>query len=652
MSSIRKCFSLAIASSTVVLAPVAITPALAQQDAQPTTMLVIESAGLGSVFHSDKDKALRDAFAMIPGKFSEYRAMVPDLQEIPEFMTDTAFTALSSPWRLGVTDQGFDQQSGSPGVGIVMSFQMPKDNGKAHADSMHQTISTLMMMSGMPMEIGESDKYNTMSAFTVPFMFPVPVSFGPREAKDGWRYEFHLGAVSNPDQAFMDMPVDRGVDTVMSGKIDLASFTPYVNMAIGMAQMAGPEVGMIFDSLSETGLIGEDAITMEFTSGYKGNQSLGRYTMKSLGLERGLRMGLTDMVVTKGDLAVIPQDSTFAEIRKFDMQAQWDQMREQLGGFVPEEQMEEGLGMFRQMTGFDLETQVIPSLGNTVTFYISDTTGGSSWMSSTMLLSLNDSETFSSFWNSMTNMVNAMVAEETAGQLMGMRFASYEHSGASFSQMQFPGLPIPFEPTFSVSGDWLVVGITPQACHAAVNQAKKNRGGLNDNKAFSKAMKGAPDMTSIVFVDSARTLRDGYPYVTMLGSAVSNFVRANSLDGPNNGPGMVVPTYAELAEGVSPAVMYTYWDGDDFVARSVSDSSILVNIAAVLGIADIGDIISSALVGGGIGAAISEQTHSSNSSSNDWEEWDEGDDDEWEEDEHVVEEEEHEHEHEHEHELH
>jgi len=631
MSSKLKRLSLASTCTTVVLASVAITPVFAQQDAKPTTMLVIEASGLSSVLPSKKDRALRDALAMIPGKAAEYREKIDDLQEIPEFMLDAAFTAMSSPWRLAITDQGFDQQSGTPGIGLVMSFKMPNENGKLHADSMHNTISALMQMAGMPMEIGQSDTFNTMSAFTVPFMFPLPVDFGPRQAKDGWRYEFHVGAVADPDQAFRDMPVDRGIDTVMSGKIDLAAFTPYVNMAAGMLQMAGPEAVAAIDSMRESGIIGEDAITMEFTSGYKGDQSIGRFTMKGLGIERGLLLGMTDAVVTKGDLAVVPKDSTLVEIRKIDIQSQWQQLREQLSQFVPAEQFDEMLGQFRQMTGFDLDTQVIPSLGNTVTFYISDTTGGSSWMSSTLLLSLEDPETFSSFWKSSTGIVNAMAGEQTAGQPMGVRFASYEVAGMPFTQLQFPGLPVPFEPTFSVAGDWFVMGITPQACHAAAKQAKKGRGGIGDNKAFARAMKGLPDVTSIVFIDSARTLRDGYPYVTMFGSAVANFVRANTPDGQNNGPGMLVPSYSDLAEGVSPSIMYSYWDGDDFVARTVSDSSMLVNIASVLGIADIGDLISSALVGAGIGAAIAEQGQQGGFSDTDWQEWDDGDDDVWEE---------------------
>ncbi|MEQ9617477.1 MAG: hypothetical protein RLN60_05520 [Phycisphaerales bacterium] len=635
MSTLRTRLACGFVSAAAIVSPLATAPAMAQG---VKTMIVVESAGLGELLPSEKDKALRDAIAMIPAKFGEFRATMPELQQIPEFMTDSAFTAISSPWRLAITDKGFDQNAGTPGVGLVMSFRMPNENGKAHADSMHQTISAMMQMSGMPMPIEQSAKYNSMSSFTVPFMFPLPVNFGPRQAGDGWRYEFHVGAVVDPDSAFADLPAAGGTNAVMRGKVDLSTFTPFVNMAANMAAIGGPEVVAMFDSLRESGLIGEDAITVDFVSGYQGNKSVGTFTMRGLGHERGVMMGLTDHVISAKDMAAVPADATFAEIKKIDFQTQWNNFRSQMEQFAGPELFTEVLAQFQQMTGFNFETQVLPSLGDTTVFYLSDSTGGSSWLSTVMAVSLKDAETFSSFWNSTTNIANTMIAQETAGQPFGAHIRHFEVNGTPFSQVQFPGLPVPLEPTFSVAGEWLVIGISPQACHAAVDQITSGRRNITANDAFAKATRGMPGSTYMLFIDSERTLRDGYPYVTMLGSMVANFVRENSLEGTRQGPGLLVPTYAQLADGVSASVMHSYWDGDDYVTTSVSDSSMLVNIASVLGIGDLGDIVSSMLIGGGIGASIAEQAHHTN----DWQNWEGEDwDDEWEE---------HEHEHEHEHE--
>jgi len=323
MSLIRTGAARRFAIATLIiapLAPLAATPALAQdgqQDAQ--TMIVFESAGLSKMLVSEKDKALVNAIAMLPVKFAELRSSIGELDEIPEFMTDTAFMAVSSPWRMSMTNKGFDEQTGSPGVGIVLSWQMPADNGKAHADSMHQAISTIMAMAELPLPVGESDQFDGMSSFQVPFMFPVPVHFGPREAKDGWRYEFLLGAVDDPDMAFTGLRASNGINPVMHGRVDLAAFTPFVNMFAGMATMAGPQVATMIEQFRETGIIGEDAFTMDFTSGYKGDVSVGTMAMLGLGAERGKLMGLTDKTITNRDLKVIPQDATAFHMKKVDV---------------------------------------------------------------------------------------------------------------------------------------------------------------------------------------------------------------------------------------------------------------------------------------------------------------------------------------------
>ena len=200
-----------------------------------------------------------------------------------------------------------------------------------------------------------------------------------------------------------------------------------------------------------------------------------------------------------------------------------------------------------------------------------------------------------------------MTAHEIAGEPFSFRFSNFEIDGTPFTQIQVPTIPVPVEPTFSVANGWLVAGLTPQACMAAVRQVSSSGGDITNNPSYRTAMAGTPDLTSVTFIDSARTIRDGYPYLTMLGSAVSNMVRPKSLDAPR-ALGMVTPLYADLIEDVKPYVNYTYWEGNDYVTEGRSDASILVNIAAMLGVGDIGDIASSMLVGGGIGAAIANET--------------------------------------------
>jgi hypothetical protein len=46
----------------------------------------------------------------------------------------------------------------------------------------------------------------------------------------------------------------------------------------------------------------------------------------------------------------------------------------------------------------------------------------------------------------------------------------------------------------------------------------------------------------------------------------------------------------------------TYWQGDDWFMERRGDRSMLVNAAGLLGVADLGELVAGALIGGGIGA--------------------------------------------------
>lgn len=614
-----------IAASAIALTAVSSGTAQARPQAQqggqaPETMVVIESEGLASMLTAEKDRHLREALALLPEKVEEFRGSVPDMQGVPRELSDSAFLMLSRPWRMAMTNKGFDQQTGRPGVGIVMSWSMPEEDGRDKAMMIHRAFGQAMAMSGAPMQVRESDAYPNMSAFTVPFMFPLPVDYGPREANDGWRYEIHVGDAPDPDASFDALPVDGAMKAKLRGSVDLASFTPFVNMFAGMAAIAGPQAINAIEDMRASGIIGEDAITIDFFAGELGDRGVSRFAMRGLGIERGQMLGFTDLTVSKSDMRVVPADATFAQIQKMEPQVQWNRLRKQFVSMLSEPRFEELMGQFKNMTGYDLETQVIPSIGNTTSFYLSDSTGGSSFLSSVLLVSLDDPETFHDFWVSLTGLVNGMIGEELAGEPIAIRFSHFEVDGTPVTQIQTPGLPLPFEPTFSVANGWLVAGATPQACHAAVRQVKSPGNGLAGNDAFAGATRGLPAMTSVAFVDSQRTVRDGYPYLTMLGSAVSNMVRPKSPDAPRQ-PGMVTPLYAEFVKGVKPSVTYTHWDGDDYITEMHADRSLLVNIASILGTGDMGDIASSMLLGGSIGAAIaSEADDVVESIDNDWDE--------------------------------
>jgi hypothetical protein len=234
--------------------------------------------------------------------------------------------------------------------------------------------------------------------------------------------------------------------------------------------------------------------------------------------------------------------------------------------------------MVAALTGFHLEEDLIDHLGDAVGLYTSDATGGGGLLSLVAFMELSNPEGMLSTIESLEDIINGMGASAAQGYV---RTRNWQHGGNEFLSLTFPGLPVPAEPTLSVSGNHLFIGMTPGATVGAVESAQQ-AGGLNDNPRFAGNLPHAiADSQSISFVDSPRMLRHGYGITSLFCSALVNGTRSrfdNSRDA-----GMIMPTFPELARGAKASVTSTYMDGDDYVTEQWADSSMLVNMTSMAG---------------------------------------------------------------------
>src|SRR5690606_15897884 len=155
------------------------------------------------------------------------------------------------------------------------------------------------------------------------------------------------------------------------------------------------------------------------------------------------------------------------------------------------------------------------------------------------------------------------------------------------------------------TGEWLVAGLTASAAAGAVRQIQEVSSSLASSEAFRAENVPLGEITELTFIDSARTLRDGYGGLSLLSSALANVVR--SPHGQRD-PGLICPPYGELVEDVRPMTMMSYWDGDDYITRWAGDRSSLVNGAALLGVGDLGSLIGGAILGSGAAGGMMHRT--------------------------------------------
>lgn len=602
---VRRAMSLTLACSTAALATL---PAGAQdakpaeQQPQPVqTMLVAERVGGGDFFVSPKDKALEAALSMIPARLSELREQVPDLRQLPEPVLNLLPRLIAHPARVAITNKGFDQQTGMPGIGVVVSFKCADE---ADAKEMHGAFNALREMTQMPFEPADSQRFKGMTDLALPMGV---LSFGPRKADEGWRYEFLFAAVDNPDAPFAALPAaPEGTNPVARGRADLAAWSPIVSMFAGFIAMGSPQGQNVMKELRQSGILGSEAISVDASVGYGHGGTVSRIAVRKAG-KYAEHWGTSTTPLTAADLAVVPADATFAQVQRSSIVHGWNSLKEQFTSAPGEmkQQFEETLRQFTEITGLEVESDLIAAMGDTTVVYLSETTGGGSLFSGVAMQKLADPSKMNASLDKLAAAANKMLRQEVELPAQ-VEVARFKDGGASYTQLRFPGLPIPIEPTIAVVGDWLLVGATPQAAMlAARHVAGSKSSGLADNASFKGArwaLPGDVQPISLTFIDSPRTLADGYSTMTLLGSALTNLARSSTSAAKPRDPGMVLPPLAELREGARPLLSMTYWSGQDMIIEGRGDESVLVNLAGVLGVGDAAPLIGGMLIGSGIGA--------------------------------------------------
>ncbi|MFM9958116.1 MAG: hypothetical protein ACKVZJ_08560 [Phycisphaerales bacterium] len=617
--------------SSVVLVALAGTSisALARQgggaggEAKPVepikTLVAFEHGDCLSMLTSPKDAALVSALKLIPVRVTEIMntpGLGPDKDEVPEGIVELVTTALTGPMRFAVIQQGFDDRSRMPKIGVVMSYAA-KD--QAAAKAMMERVENIRKMAEREgagggndeMKVRPSERFAGMNAIVLP---PGTLLYGPRQSTDGWRFEVLFGHMPDPDGSFWGALPQAPAGSPTAGRmvIDFPAITPVAEMFGGMVSGMMPNGDQVLQGFRDMGLLGPDAMSVEsvWQTGADGIGST--MTIRRAG-KYAEKLGLVRKTVSEADLSVIPSDAVFASISKIDPQGTWARLKSQVTA-MPQgaEHFGEVLDQINEHLGINVEQDVIAALGETAALSISDTTGGNSLFSGVGFFEVKDGAKLSAAIQKAADAANREIAREMQedGPKPGVvRIESWAApasaaglQGVKFTSLRSPGLPLPVEPTIAMVGKWMVVGLSPQSAMSAAAHVAGGGKGLAGHAGFASSLGGTAvgNATSVTFVDNAAAMRDGYPLLQMLGSALTNFARSPDSSSPREVM-QVVPSLSDLRAGAKPGVFLTKWNGDDMVMTSKGDPSLLVNVAGLLGTGDLGSIIFGGIIGAGAG---------------------------------------------------
>lgn len=533
--------------------------------AQPVPVFVVETDGLEALAPSPADAALVRAVAMIPDRVAELGREIPDFDPGDAPMVSDAVRAVGSPMSLAVV---FDPARADGGVPYAAAFdvQMDRDTAAGLARGIIDAIAA-----DIPVPLEPSTRH--AGAFEV--LSPAgPVHFGPATASDGTPV-LRLGFGSVPDAD--ELIPERFQGGALRFHASMAGLQPLIRMGLGQADLP-PGIMMQIDAdLTAAGFLGDRTLALSGSVRHADERVVTDVVATNAGKLWDV-VGLSREPIDAKLLEAVPADVYSVSCGRFTFDFLAAALDKAASYGAPTPMLEQ---QAQQLFGLDFRQDILAALGGNAAVYTAESTGGGGMLASVALLEIRDRERLAQTHTRLLTMADgATMLIPVAGRYISLK--PWEHDGTQLFSLRFPGVPVPFEPTWAIAGDWLVVGASPQATLAAIAQATGDGdAGLVSNAAFRASVPARDDLAALSFTDHRRAFRGGFGAVSMVGSALGNAAR--SPWGAPREPGLVVPPYTELAEAAQPAVMMARWEGDDLVVRSYGSSSLLAGTAVKLG---------------------------------------------------------------------
>lgn len=525
---------------------------------QARELLSIDYRGIDAFFASAKDAKLHLALKMLDDRLRELPGEMGG-ESLPEGTFPVLRRMLEGPMSLRVFGQ--DEQIAGMMLPLFGEMRLSEETG-SDAQSLANGLAETLRSIGLDVEAKTGGALSVIPA-------PLPLWMASRDKDLVLRFGKE-GDLSAPVPA---QYLPAGVRAACSMRMD---YSGAVDMVRSIAEIAGEDAGVEqIDQMLEQ--FGMNDLALEYSYGFDDERSYEVVATEGYGaMMRAMHLAPAG-AISPERVRWIPEDASWALIARFDLAGYVNFMNETIRE-MPDSGGVDMLEMVRSQTGIDVKTELLDALGQHFMIYGSDSTGGGGLTSTVMIMDLASAEDFKEFMGGMVEMLGDMAASESEGYV---QLRPWMEGDLEFVSIQTPGVPAPMEPTMAIVGDAAVFAMTPQAALAAALQITSGQRSLIDQRAFIDQL--PEDMStaiSVVYLDTARFMRDGYGMTSMLCSAIANGVR--SRDGARD-PGMVLPPYNDLARDAKALVGVGRLQADTLIAEYRADRSHLVNLAGILG---------------------------------------------------------------------
>ena len=245
------------------------------------------------------------------------------------------------------------------------------------------------------------------------------------------------------------------------------------------------------------------------------------------GPRRGLLELLPDKRLSDNDLAMIPAEVTAAFAARFDLNQTWKDAIRLIEEFHPREaeHMERELWELETEIGVNVRDDLLGSLDDVWTAYMPSGDLMSAWLGSAAAVKVKDGPRLQ---ESVKKLVAYVQANQPRQGRRGIKISDSQFEGETVYTLNAVGNVLPISPSWCVTDDWLIVGLTPQTVRSMLTRPDEQS--LADVDEVRRAFDQSQAPTAITYVDTPKLVSSLYPLLQMGAQALSSQLARDGIE--------------------------------------------------------------------------------------------------------------------------
>lgn len=373
-----------------------------------------------------------------------------------------------------------------------------------------------------------------------------------------------VGATLENNEDFKQTVSRVDPDGVLVAYIDTRGVISLIDQAIEAEGNPAEVIETWQKVRSALGLDGLNAAA--WSSGFDGKDWRGDLFIGAPAPRVGLLALFEGDPITDAQLEAVPAEATWMMAARFDLGVLLDTVRQAVGEISPDAapMIEQALAQANQMTGVNLEADLIRGLGSAWFAYADPGATGSGMMGVCLVNELNEPQKVEQALTSLQALANAMMGQMGAEAGMRVRFLTSTDQDMTMHSL---GVPL-LSPTWSVYEGRLYVGMYPQVVMTAGDRIRAGGGSIVTNEKFKavRARLGGSQATAISFADLPATAEGSYPNLVMMSQLAGGFL---PMFGGDSMP-MLLPPFSRIEPYIEPMGQIAWSDDEGYYSSAIS----------------------------------------------------------------------------------